>query len=96
MAVIDSTSAAPATRPNGIAKTVDGASSKMPNGAGPVASTSYLPASSALAELEKYPKLDGLSLSELMDSQQHGGLTCACLTLMAACSIDQTMTFSSS
>ena len=84
MAVIDS--AAPATRPIGIAKSVDGASSKMANGAGqPVASTSYLPASSALAELENYPKLDGLSLSELMDSQQHGGLTCASRRLQNAC-----------
>lgn len=39
------------------------------------ASTSFLPASSALAHLASYRQKDGLSLSELMDSQKHGGLT---------------------
>lgn len=34
-----------------------------------------LPAADAMKFLEQYPRGDGLSLSELMDSQAHGGLT---------------------
>ncbi|BEI84248.1 hypothetical protein CcaverHIS002_0408520 [Cutaneotrichosporon cavernicola] len=34
-----------------------------------------LPAADAIKFLEQYPRGDGLSLSELMDSQAHGGLT---------------------
>ncbi|KAK4702388.1 hypothetical protein P7C70_g3835, partial [Phenoliferia sp. Uapishka_3] len=40
-----------------------------------MASTSYLPASSALKHLESYKQADGLSLAQLLDSQMHGGLT---------------------
>lgn len=41
----------------------------------PARSGDVLPASEAMAFLEQYPRGDGLSLSELMDSRQHGGLT---------------------
>ncbi len=37
--------------------------------------TVFLDASSALDVLETYPKGDGLSLREMMDSQKNGGLT---------------------
>ncbi len=40
-----------------------------------MASTSYLPASSALEHLKTYSRGDGLSLRELVDSNLHGGLT---------------------
>lgn len=40
-----------------------------------MASTSYLPASSALSHLKSYTRSDGLSLSELLDSNIHGGIT---------------------
>ncbi|RSH89516.1 inosine-5'-monophosphate dehydrogenase [Saitozyma podzolica] len=38
-------------------------------------SSSFLSPSDALAHLESYTRGDGLSVSELMDSRQHGGLT---------------------
>ncbi|GFZ44741.1 Inosine-5'-monophosphate dehydrogenase [Saitozyma sp. JCM 24511] len=38
-------------------------------------SSSFLSPSDALAHLESYARGDGLSVSELMDSRQHGGLT---------------------
>lgn len=41
----------------------------------PTRSGEALPASEAMAFLEQYARGDGLSLSELMDSRQHGGLT---------------------
>ncbi|CAH7670966.1 inosine-5'-monophosphate dehydrogenase [Phakopsora pachyrhizi] len=37
--------------------------------------SSFVPASQAMEELEKYPRSDGLSLQELMDSTKFGGLT---------------------
>lgn len=39
------------------------------------ASTSFLPASDAIAHLKTYTRGDGLSLRELMDSRVNGGLT---------------------
>lgn len=41
----------------------------------PARSAEPLPAAEAMAFLEQYSRGDGLSLSELMDSQRHGGLT---------------------
>lgn len=40
-----------------------------------MASQSYLDPSTALEHLKTYSRPDGLSISELMDSQVHGGLT---------------------
>ena len=40
-----------------------------------MASQSYLDPSTALEHLKSYTRSDGLSVSELMDSQVHGGLT---------------------
>lgn len=41
----------------------------------PPRSAKALPASEAVAFLEKYSRGDGLSLAELMDSRKNGGLT---------------------
>ncbi|KAG6840315.1 hypothetical protein C0991_007465 [Blastosporella zonata] len=41
----------------------------------PEQNTQFLPASSALEHLQSYSRKDGLSASDLMDSQVHGGLT---------------------
>jgi hypothetical protein len=38
-------------------------------------SSQFLPASQALAHLKTYKQADGLSLRQLVDSQEHGGLT---------------------
>lgn len=43
--------------------------------AAPPRANEALPAAEALAFLAKYPRGDGLSLSELMDSRVNGGLT---------------------
>ncbi|KAI5478269.1 IMP dehydrogenase [Pseudohyphozyma bogoriensis] len=43
--------------------------------ANPTASTSFLPASSAIAHLKTYEQFDGLSLRQLINSDTHGGLT---------------------
>lgn len=37
--------------------------------------STFLPASSALEHLKTYKQADGLSLRQLVDSQEHGGLT---------------------
>lgn len=37
--------------------------------------TNFLDASTALDHLQSYPRSDGLAVSDLMDSQLHGGLT---------------------
>ena len=80
MAILDSTLESTTRLANGVAKTLAdsvGASTANGRSSEPVASTSYLPASSALKHLATYPKSDGLSLQDLMDSDKHGGLTCA-------------------
>ncbi|PPQ90260.1 hypothetical protein CVT25_013085 [Psilocybe cyanescens] len=41
----------------------------------PVNGTSYLDPKHALEHLKKYPRSDGLAVTDLMDSQVHGGLT---------------------
>jgi IMP dehydrogenase len=46
-----------------------------PSANGSNGSSSYLSPGDALAHLESYKRGDGLSVSELMDSRQHGGLT---------------------
>ncbi|KAF8658432.1 hypothetical protein AX16_001983 [Volvariella volvacea WC 439] len=43
--------------------------------ASPSTNSPYLDPSTALAHLESYNRSDGLSISDLMDSQRHGGLT---------------------
>lgn len=47
----------------------------MPSTNNFAASTSYLDPSTALEHLKTYSRGDGLSVSELMDSTTHGGLT---------------------
>lgn len=37
--------------------------------------TGFIPAAEAMSFLDSYPRGDGLSLSELMDSRKNGGLT---------------------
>jgi hypothetical protein len=41
----------------------------------PASTSTYLDPSTASAHLKSYSRRDGLSLAEIMDSQQHGGLT---------------------
>ena len=41
----------------------------------PAPSKQFLDPSEALAHLQTYPRSDGLSVQELMNSQLHGGLT---------------------
>ena len=53
----------------------DHATSSTSRNAPPRTSEDPLPASDAMSFLDSYPRGDGLSLSELMDSRKHGGLT---------------------